>query len=36
MPTYDYACGRCGGFDALRRVSQRDERASSRRRRAWR
>jgi putative FmdB family regulatory protein len=25
MPTYDYDCGRCGGFDALRRVSQRDE-----------
>jgi putative FmdB family regulatory protein len=24
MPTYDYACGKCGGFDALRRVSQRD------------
>ena len=24
MPTYDYQCGGCGGFDALRRVSQRD------------
>ena len=25
MPTYDYACPDCGGFDALRSVSQRDE-----------
>ena len=24
MPTYDYECGGCGGFDALRSVSQRD------------
>ena len=24
MPTYDYACSDCGGFDALRSVSQRD------------
>ncbi len=24
MPTYDYACGHCGGFDAIRSVSQRD------------
>jgi putative FmdB family regulatory protein len=25
MPTYDYDCGGCGGFDALRSISQRDE-----------
>ena len=25
MPTYDYACAACGGFDALRPVSRRDE-----------
>lgn len=24
MPTYEYACSECGGFDALRRVEQRD------------
>jgi putative FmdB family regulatory protein len=24
MPTYDYACPRCGGFDALRTLAQRD------------
>lgn len=24
MPTYDYACPQCGGFEALRSVSQRD------------
>ncbi len=24
MPTYDYRCGDCGGFDALRSVAQRD------------
>jgi putative FmdB family regulatory protein len=24
MPTYDYACPDCGGFDALRSLSQRD------------
>ena len=24
MPTYDYACTACGGFDAIRAVSQRD------------
>jgi putative FmdB family regulatory protein len=24
MPTYDYACGRCGGFDAIRSLAQRD------------
>lgn len=24
MPTYDYRCDDCGGFDALRSVSQRD------------
>jgi putative FmdB family regulatory protein len=25
MPTYDYACSACGGFDAIRSVAQRDE-----------
>jgi putative FmdB family regulatory protein len=25
MPTYDYACTRCGGFDALRAVCARNE-----------
>ncbi len=25
MPTYDYECPRCGGFDALRSLSQRNE-----------
>jgi len=25
MPTYDYACGGCGGFDAIRALAQRDE-----------
>ncbi len=25
MPTYDYACARCGGFDAFRSVGQRNE-----------
>ena len=24
MPTYSYDCGRCGGFDRVRRVAQRD------------
>lgn len=24
MPTYDYACPDCGGFDALRSIAQRD------------
>ena len=28
MPTYDYACGRCGGFDAIRSLSQRNEPAA--------
>jgi putative FmdB family regulatory protein len=28
MPTYDYACLRCGGFDALRNVSARNDPAS--------
>ncbi len=28
MPTYDYACPSCGGFDALRRFAQRDEPAA--------
>jgi putative FmdB family regulatory protein len=25
MPTYDYACDHCGGFDALRRLALRDQ-----------
>ena len=25
MPTYDYACAGCGGFDAIRSLAQRDE-----------
>ena len=25
MPTYDYACVHCGGFEAIRAVAQRDE-----------
>ena len=25
MPTYDYHCAACGGFDALRSLSQRNE-----------
>ena len=24
MPTYDYACAGCGGFDAIRSLTQRD------------
>lgn len=28
MPTYDYDCGVCGGFEALRSMSQRDEPAA--------
>jgi putative FmdB family regulatory protein len=28
MPTYDYACAACGGFDAIRAMSNRDEPAS--------
>jgi putative FmdB family regulatory protein len=28
MPTYDYACAGCGGFDAIRPLSQRDEPAA--------
>lgn len=28
MPTYDYECAGCGGFDALRPLSQRDEPAA--------
>jgi putative FmdB family regulatory protein len=28
MPTYDYACANCGGFDALRPVGARDEPAA--------
>jgi putative FmdB family regulatory protein len=28
MPTYDYQCAGCGGFDALRSVSRRDEPAA--------
>jgi putative FmdB family regulatory protein len=25
MPTYDYKCERCGDFDALRSIAQRDQ-----------
>jgi len=25
MPTYDYDCSLCGGFEAIRAISQRDE-----------
>lgn len=28
MPTYDYACGRCGGFDAFRTLAQRNDPAA--------
>jgi putative FmdB family regulatory protein len=28
MPTYDYACAACGGFDAIRSPGQRDEPAA--------
>ncbi|MGJ7492149.1 FmdB family zinc ribbon protein [Variovorax sp. ZT4R33] len=28
MPTYDYECRGCGGFDALRSVSRRDDPAA--------
>lgn len=28
MPTYDYQCDACGGFDAFRALSQRDEPAA--------
>ncbi len=28
MPTYDYACRDCGGFDAIRNLSQRNEPAA--------
>jgi putative FmdB family regulatory protein len=28
MPTYDYACADCGGFDAIRTLAQRDEPAA--------
>ncbi|SFM42534.1 zinc ribbon domain-containing protein [Variovorax sp. OV329] len=28
MPTYDYACSDCGGFDALRSLAQRNEPAA--------
>lgn len=24
MPTYEYACGACGGFDALRPIAERE------------
>ncbi len=25
MPSYDYACATCGGFEAIRRLAERDE-----------
>lgn len=28
MPTYDYACDRCGGFDAFRSLAHRNEPAA--------
>jgi putative FmdB family regulatory protein len=28
MPTYDYACSACGGFDAFRSLSERNEPAA--------
>ncbi|MDT7837952.1 FmdB family zinc ribbon protein [Aquabacterium sp. OR-4] len=28
MPTYDYACAECGGFDAFRSLAQRNDPAS--------
>jgi len=28
MPTYDYACGGCGGFDTIRSIASRDEPAA--------
>ncbi|MBU0587717.1 MAG: zinc ribbon domain-containing protein [Gammaproteobacteria bacterium] len=28
MPTYDYACSRCGGFDAFRSLATRNEPAA--------
>lgn len=28
MPTYDYACPRCGGFDAWRSMGERDQPAA--------
>ncbi|MBC7732759.1 MAG: zinc ribbon domain-containing protein [Bacteriovorax sp.] len=28
MPTYDYACAGCGGFDAIRSLAQRNEPAA--------
>ena len=28
MPTYDYACAGCGGFDAIRSLVQRDDPAA--------
>ncbi len=28
MPTYDYACSGCGGFDAIRSLEARDEAAA--------
>ncbi len=28
MPTYDYACTTCGGFDAIRSLAQRNEAAT--------
>ena len=28
MPTYDYACAGCGGFEAIRSIARRDEPAA--------
>jgi putative FmdB family regulatory protein len=28
MPTYDYSCAGCGGFDAIRSIARRDEPAA--------
>jgi putative FmdB family regulatory protein len=25
MPSYDYACAACGGFEAIRRLAERDD-----------
>ncbi|SAK60501.1 FmdB family regulatory protein [Caballeronia calidae] len=28
MPVYDYECARCGAFEAVRRIAERDEPAA--------